>query len=63
LSAAFDPNSNAEELDAKLKVISIAVFGIGIATWGFGYIGHAFWQHVGEQIHVDLRLRYLKSLL
>ena len=46
-----------------MKILAIAITLVGVASWIFGYLYYAFWQHLAQNITYDLRSRYLRAIL
>ena len=48
---------------SQMNVIVSYVITIAMMLFVFSYIFFAFWQHLGENITIDLRKRYLAALM
>lgn len=60
---SFSPTNSKDEVLNSMKLICLYICLVGIATWLFGYIYYAFWQHLAQNVSFDLRSRYLHAIL
>ncbi|CDW71198.1 abc transporter [Stylonychia lemnae] len=63
LADVFDPFKSVQDKKRLVKEISGYIALIAFVIWLTGYIYYSFWQHIGENIAFDLRVRYLNQIL
>ena len=63
VAVAFSPGGDSSDILASMSFIASYVVLISVALFIFSYCFFAFWQHLAENIVIDLRKRYLRSLM
>jgi ATP-binding cassette subfamily B (MDR/TAP) protein 1 len=63
LTDTYDPRNGKDKILDNMKMICLYICLVGIASWIFGYMYFAFWQHLAQNISFDLRSRYLHAIL
>ena len=61
-STETEPEQSTSLLDTMSTVAAIVMM-IAMALFIFSYIFYAFWQHLAENIVLDLRKRYIAALM
>jgi len=59
VAEAFTGGSGSADPLSEMNIIVAYVITIALFLFVFSYIFFAFWQHLGENITIDLRQRYL----
>ena len=62
VTGAFDP-SNGTSINEIMGALLKNILAVAMTIWVFGYIQYAFMQQISESIAIDLRGKYLRSLL
>jgi ATP-binding cassette subfamily B (MDR/TAP) protein 1 len=63
LTDTFDPRNGKDKILDNMRLICLYICLVGSASWIFGYMYYAFWQHLAQNISFDLRSRYLHAIL
>jgi ATP-binding cassette subfamily B (MDR/TAP) protein 1 len=66
VAAAFTTggsNSGQVSIISQMSVIASIVMLIALSLFVFSYMFFAFWQHLAENITIDLRKRYIAALM
>lgn len=46
ITNSFDPSNGPDAMLDSMKKITLYICLVGIASWVFGYVYYAFWQHL-----------------
>lgn len=63
VSTAFGTSNSRADTLALMSTLSVWISIVAVAIFLCSYIFFAFWQHLAENISMDLRSRYMTALL